>query len=188
MGQFYTNHTIKGPSQQEVADALLGRSAYVTPSLDGCVVVYDELSEEQDAEVISDLGCMLSGQFHAPVLASLMHDDDVLMLFHFHEGELIDEYDSCPGYFDPDADGDPIPIGGDASSLCAAFGGDSPPQLEQILRKPPFDEDSPDQHERHSRIASHLGIPSCVVGIGFSYLESDDPLDGLDRTSLIRTA
>lgn len=187
MGQFYTNHTIKGPSQHEVAASLQGRSTFVSPSSAGCVVVYDQLSESQNTEVICDLGRFLSSRFNCPVIASLMHDDDVLMLFHFKAGELVDEYNSCPGYFDSEADDDPVPSGGDVSQLCEAFHGGSHQRLEAILRKPPFDVDSPDEHERHQLIAENLGLPSWIVGVGYSYIERDEALDGLDRDSLIRT-
>ncbi len=51
MGSFYTNYTLRRPSQQAVAAALAGRSAIVTPAEDGCVVVFDEQSDEQDRAV-----------------------------------------------------------------------------------------------------------------------------------------
>ena len=46
MGNTYTNYTLCGPSQQEIAKALAGRSAIVTPPAHGCVVVFDEQSDE----------------------------------------------------------------------------------------------------------------------------------------------
>jgi hypothetical protein len=78
MGNFYTNHTLRGPSQQAVAVALAGRSAVVAPSQDGCVVVFDEQSDYQDTHAISSLAERLSREFDCPVLAVLNHDDDIL--------------------------------------------------------------------------------------------------------------
>lgn len=47
------------------------RWAIVTPQQDGCVVVFDEQSEEQDSEVITDLSRDLSRELRCPVLALL---------------------------------------------------------------------------------------------------------------------
>ena len=77
MGNFYTNFTLCGPDQQAVATALAGRSAIVTQEQDGCVVVFDERSDEQDQGVITELAARLSREFHWPVLAVLNHDDDI---------------------------------------------------------------------------------------------------------------
>ena len=40
MGSFYTNYTLRGPSQTAVAKALAGSSAMVSPESGGCVVVF----------------------------------------------------------------------------------------------------------------------------------------------------
>lgn len=72
MGNFYTNYTIRGPSQRAVAMALTGRSAIVTPQQDGWVVAFDE----QDMEVIAALARGLSGELRCPVLAVPNHDFD----------------------------------------------------------------------------------------------------------------
>ena len=71
MGNFYSNYTLRGPSQQAVATALAGRSAIVTPEQEGCVVVFDEESDEQNQEIIVELASRLSGQFRCPLLAVL---------------------------------------------------------------------------------------------------------------------
>ena len=121
MGSFYTNFTLRGPSQQAVAALLAGRSAIVTPEQNGYVVVYDEESDDQNHEVISELASQLSQAFRCPLLAVLNHDDDILWYQFYIKGELIDEYDSSPGYFDPSADEPDPPAGGDAQKLCNAF-------------------------------------------------------------------
>jgi hypothetical protein len=48
MGNFYTNYTLKGPSQQAVASVLAGRASIITPDYNGCVMVFDEQSDKQD--------------------------------------------------------------------------------------------------------------------------------------------
>src|SRR5215469_9831706 len=129
MGAFYTNYTLRAPSQQSVADALAGRAAIVTPAQDGCVVVFDEESDEQNGEIIAELASRLSGQFQCPLLAVLNHDDDILLYQLYLSGELVDEYNSTPGYFEGDASGSE---GGDSQKLCAAFGSAAVKEVERI--------------------------------------------------------
>ena len=77
MGNFYTNYTLRGASPQEIVAVLAGRSAIVTPAHDGCVVVFDEESDEQDTGVITLLASRLSRELGCTVLAVLNHDDDI---------------------------------------------------------------------------------------------------------------
>src|SRR6185503_13495471 len=133
MGNFYTNYTLRGPSQQAVAAALAGRSAIVTPAQDGCVVVFDEHSDDQDSAVITELASRLSRDLRCPVLAVLNHDDDIFWYQLYLSGELADEYDSSPGYFDASAEPSG-PADGDAQKLCTAFGSSAVAEVERILR------------------------------------------------------
>ncbi len=124
MGNFYANYTLRGPSQQLVAAAVAGRSAIVTPAQHGCVVVFDEESDEQNPEVIAELASWLSAQLRSPLLAVLNHDDDILWYQLYLSGELVDEYSSAPGYCNTTDEGAAMagPEGGDAKKLCSAFG------------------------------------------------------------------
>ena len=64
MGNFYTNYTLRGPSQAAVATALAGRFAIVTPAQNGCVVVFDEVSDHQDQKVITKLASVVDEPKH----------------------------------------------------------------------------------------------------------------------------
>ena len=186
MGNFYTNYTLRGPSQQSVAKTLTGRSAIVAPARDGYVVVFDEESEQQDQGVINALAARLSREFGCPVLAVLNHDDDLLWYQLHVDGELADEYDSSPGYFDPSAEPSD-PSGGDAHRLCSAFGASNVAEVESVLRKSSFDEDGyVFAVERHTDLFRALGIPSIGVGSGFCYVTTGELPDGLDGDSLVR--
>jgi hypothetical protein len=186
MGNFYTNYTLRGPSQQAVAAALAGRSAIVTPVQDGCVVVFDEQSDDQDSAVITELGSRLSRELRCSVLAVLNHDDDILWFQLYFGGELADEYDSSPGYFDPSAETS-APAGGDAQKLCSAFGTDSVAEVERILRKSAFEEGGyAFAVMRHTDLARALGIPSFGVGAGFRYISDGELPEGLEEESLVR--
>ena len=185
MGNFYTNYTLRGPDQQAVAAALAGRSALVAPVNNGCVTVFDEQSDEQDQEAIAELASGLSRRFRCPVLAVLNHDDDIFCYQLYLSGELTDEYDSCPDYFDPDAEPSG-PVGGDAEKLCSAFGSNLVAEVEHVLRKSGLDEDGYTfEVERHEELARLLGLPVFGVGAGYNYVSQGELPDGLDEDDLI---
>lgn len=187
MGNFYVNYTLRGPSQEAVAKSLAGRSAIVTPEQAGCVVVFDEESDTQNSEVISELGANLSSELNCPVLAVMNHDDDILWYQLYLNGELADEYNSSPGYFDPDAE-HPGPEGGEASKLCLTFGGGDAAEVERILRKSALDEGGyVFAFERHADLVEALGISAFGVCSSFNYITENGELpDGLDEDDLIR--
>lgn len=185
MGNFYMNYTLRGPTRQAVAAALAGRSALVTPAHDGCVVVFDEASDDQDQDVISELAAELSHELGCPVLAVLNHDDDILWYQLYLGGELADEYDSSPGYFDPSAEHSG-PAGGDAEKLCAAFGASKLAEVESILRKPALEAGGYTfALDRHADLARALGIPSFAVGSGFRYISQGELPEGLEEDDLL---
>lgn len=178
MGGFYTNYTLRGPSQNAVASALAGRKAIVSPESSGCVVAYDEKSDDQDGEAIAALASQLSGTLHCPVLAVLDHDDDILWYQLYEDGKLTDEYDSTPGYFDPSAEPS-APAGGDAQRLCRAFGATDVAAVEAILRKSTFDDDGyAFAHERHADLVRALGIPEFAVLQAYASFERGEIPDG----------
>ncbi len=187
MGNFYTNYTLRGPSQQAVIAALAGRSAFVTPAQDGCVVVFDEESDEQNTDAITGLASGLSRELSCAVLAVLNHDDDILWYQLFQNGELADEYDSSPDYFEPSAEPS-APLGGDAQKLCSAFGASAVAEVESILHKSSYDAGGYTfAVDRHADLVLALGIPSFGVGSGFTYISAGEFPEDLDENSLVRT-
>jgi len=187
MGNFYVNYTLRGPSQQAVAAALAGRTTIVTPARDGCLVVFDEQSDEQDTDLIAALAAQLSSDFHCPVLAVLNHDDDILWYSLYEDGERTDEYDSSPGYFDAAA-APSAPAGGDAQRLCAAFRGGNVEAVKGVLRKSSYDEDGYTfAVERHADLVRGLGLPAFGVGTAYASFECDELPEGLSLEDVIRT-
>lgn len=184
MGGFYTNYTLRGPSQKAVAAALAGRKAIVSPERGGCVVAYDKASDDQNMEVITGLGSHLSRNFHCPVLAVLHHDDDVLWYQLFEDGKLTDEYDSTPGYFDPAAEPS-APFGGDAQRLCRAFGASNTAAVESILRKSSDAGGYAFAHERHADLVQALGIPDFAVLNAYASFERGDYPEGLSEKNMM---
>jgi hypothetical protein len=167
VGNFYVNYATRGPDREAVAKSLRSaeRTAFVGPNVDGTTMFFDAESDMQNDEVIKDLGARTSKVLSAPILAVLNHDDDILAYWLFEAGQLVDEYNSCPGYFDGD---DVTPAGGDASRLCAAFGVASrAEQVDEVLRS----EDYVFAFERHSDLAELLKHPSDYVCLGYRYIE-----------------
>lgn len=189
MGNFYTSYTLRGPSQQAVAAALAGRAAIVPPAQDGCVVVFDEESEEQNEEVIGELASRLSGQFNCSLLAVMNHDDSVLRYWLYLSGGLADEYNSAPGYFETEDEDAAMagPEGGDARKLCEAFGANSIEEVDGILRQPSaVDDGYLFQMERHEDLTRALGIPDFGAG-GFEQIDEGELPGGMAEDEWIRT-
>ena len=186
MGGFYTNYTLRGPSQKAVASALAGRKAIVSPESSGCVVAYDEASDDQDGAAIAALASHLSASLHCPVLAVLDHDDDILWYQLYEDGKLTDEYDSTPGYFDPSAEPS-APAGGDAERLCRAFGASDVAAVEAVLRKSSFDADGyAFAHERHADLVRTLGLPEFAVLKAYASFERGEYPEGMSAQDMMR--
>jgi hypothetical protein len=184
MGNYYTNFTVKHGDAQEIAEALsqAGRSAILSPPLNGFVVVYDMACEGQDLAELESVGNLLSSTLGCSVLGVLNHGDDVLLLLVFDRGEVIDEYNSCPDYFvDKEPEG---PVGGNSELLCRVF---SPKanlaELERVLRD---DEEYAFAFERHEAIVNTLGLPGFAVASGYKYIEQGEIPEGIDPSDLLR--
>ena len=180
MGNFYVNYTLRGPSQQDVAAALVGRRARVTPEHNGCVVVFDEESDSQNPAAIVALAAKLSAGLGCPLLAVLNHDDDILWYQLYVQGKLVDEYDSTPGYFDI-REAPSAPEGGDAGRLSETFGGDAT-AVEAVLRGSYVF-----AFGRHAALADALGISDYGVGTSFQSFDFDELPDGLAAEDVLET-
>ncbi|MGI5817831.1 MAG: hypothetical protein ACOX9R_07005 [Armatimonadota bacterium] len=188
MGSFYTNLTLHGPGQHEVAEYLASRNrqVLVSPTVGGVTVVYDALAESQEQRLLANLGRELSAQFDCAALAALNHDDDVLWLQLHLDGRLIDEYNSAPGYFG----GSPSdrPEGGDAQALCEAFEvPDRVPEAERILRREGDYAGYFAASARHKALADSLGIPAGLVTTGYRYLTHGETPEGFSPEDFIHT-
>lgn len=95
MGHFYTNVTLKGPTQDAIARTIAAqpRWALVSPSIGDKTVVYDRAGESQDGSIF-EFAKHLSGELKCIALAVTNHDDSVLFYRLYDAGELIDNYNS----------------------------------------------------------------------------------------------
>ncbi len=185
MGNFYVSLTVRDADPLKVASALKGRAALVTPAFGECVVAVDQACDEQDEDVIRGLTERLSRQLGCVVLTVLNHDDDVLLYWLCDHGEIVDEYDSAPGYFDAEAEPS-SPAGGDAAQLCFLFGSQATDRVDEILQAD--NDEYVFAWERHSALASALGLPPYSVGLSFDYASRGDLPEGLSADQLIRVS
>jgi hypothetical protein len=137
---FYAyNIAIKGPSQAEIASCFeaQGEIGVVTPQENGVAIFSSGNCLMKDR--IEQYARLMSQQFDCPVLAMHNYDDSVLWYQLIADGEILDEYDSCPSYLDfsgreklPNAS-----QGGNAPLLCKTWGVNSDwvPLLDGILRE-----------------------------------------------------
>jgi hypothetical protein len=174
MGLFYSNLAVYRPARPALLGELrrLKRMAFVSPTTAGHTVVFDKATEEQDFDAVEDLGRAVTEALSCSALAAILHDDDVLYLWLFRSGQVVDHYDSSPAYFHPNSEPRP-PVGGDADLLCRAF--DRPNgagRVEELLRADLLLGEGlpgvPGELERHAAIANELGIPGFVAGVCYS--------------------
>jgi hypothetical protein len=115
MGLFCVNFHFRTTDDRALSEALdrRGVTRYrVVPAKSGWTSLYEEQASEQNDGRIRDLAGGLSEDLHVPAIAFLVHDSDIACYWLFDKGQLLDEYNSDPGYFDSDADGPPSPTGG----------------------------------------------------------------------------
>ena len=189
MGAFYGNITLKGPSQSQVVEALRGRRAIVSPSLEDLTVVFDSACDEQDVEEIEELTERLSRELNCAALAILVHDDDVFAYFLFQGGASVDSYNSCPSYFDFDSSDEPAgPEGGNPDLLCAAFAAGNPQEVGAILSRSGDTEGYVFETERHRDLVKALSLPEWTVGNAFERFERGEYPDVLLENQMLRAA
>jgi hypothetical protein len=72
----------------------------VTEPLRGWVSVYERCISDQDEARIKDLAAKLSGGLEAACVAFLLHDSDIACYWLYNDGQLLDEFNSAPDYFE----------------------------------------------------------------------------------------
>lgn len=126
----------------------------------------------QDQERIRAFLKWASSRYGGVALSVLCHDDAVLEVQLFKQGEQISHYNSCPGYFLEDPTDDQMnPVLENAGNFAAEFDAVSEKDLEHILM--------PDAGtylyplDVQSELWRILQLPEYGVGFGFRYAQHD---------------
>ena len=190
MGNFYMNITTRKASSEEIIQYLKSKnlSAFVVKGPESYCTIYEEICDEQDTRHISSLLKEISGLFSCPAIGMLNHDDDILAYELWLNGEKVDEYDSCPGYFEGDEDR-MNPEGGDAELISELMGnGSNHKDIEVALTlSGSGDDDFVFAIDRHQALAKAVGLPSHTVGYGFRYLSEGEIPEGIKPEDILRT-
>lgn len=170
MGNFYTNVVVRGPGEDDVVSALesLRRSCYVVAT-DGFVFVYDEEADEQREGVVESLALTLATRLTCPSLASLNHDDNLLLLWLYDANGAESRYGRGIMF---DDGGQPKSRKAFAEEIRRDFGtspSDHPPpppwqQIMRVLLPGSF------VVVEHQRILEMSGIPASLGTLGYGYV------------------
>src|SRR5439155_4153943 len=101
MGAHYRTLQIKGENRDAVIAAVesLVRAhngkSLIGPEINGWTGIYLDDSAPTEAFAVA-----LARQLNASVLDLMVHDSDIFIYNFYREDQLIDEYSSCPDYFE----------------------------------------------------------------------------------------
>ena len=150
----------------------MGRTAMITPAQQGSVVVFDALSESQDPDEIERLGAALAHELIVPVVAILIHDDDMMMLWVCMPRKVTASYGKT---FD-------APV--TAYALSVALGNRLlAPALFLALANPFYIF----QSARHRKIVRISGLNTWAVSTGYDYLSQNEFPEGLTSDMLLKS-
>jgi hypothetical protein len=187
MGWSYTHLALFGPNQRQVAAELTDREAAISPTVNGFTLVADQSFESHERGQIAKLAVELSRKLSCPAITVFEFDDDVLCYQLIEAGQILDEYNSAPDYFDLAAKHarSRSPQGGDASRLCAALRcQEACQQVNVILHQ--LDLELP-ASERHKKLAGVLRMPTFSVGFDFNALQEGELPEGLAEFDVVFT-
>jgi len=178
MGAFIVNINVRTNDRQAVESQLANLNAWVTGAKDGWITVYEEKASTQDDRWIRQLSERLSATLDVPVIAFLVHDSDVLCYWLFDAGAQVDEFNSCPDYFDDDAADDSSSTGQPGVLLAYCIPGTQLAAVEEVL------------HAKHhvfaeehlANLADLLGIDQARAMTNYSYLGDEQDPSELDAT------
>lgn len=109
MGLFCVNLHFRATDDKALSAALNRRGVTqyrIFPAENGWTSLYEEEASWQDEARIRVLAGGLSKDLHVAAVAFTVHDSDIACYWLFDDGRLLDQYNSCPDYFDDDATDD----------------------------------------------------------------------------------
>jgi hypothetical protein len=177
MGSFYVSVCVSDLSATQLEQWLEQQpfASYFGPTEDNWTCLVSEPLDKQDQKVIDAFGFILTGGAQRKAVAVLNHDDDILTVDVYEDGQRSGSYNSCPGYFKRD------PSPEDLKPRLAspeAFARMRPLlESDQIVRAL-TDTATTDPWDIHSALVSLLGLPHYSIGMGFRYVaRGESPAD-----------
>src|SRR5689334_19428419 len=101
MGAFYESIHVRTENSAAVQKALeriakeVDCKFLIGPAINGWISVFPSESEQTDRISVDIAKCLPDDILHL-----IVHDDDIFSYFFYRDGRLIDQYNSCPDYFD----------------------------------------------------------------------------------------
>lgn len=181
MGNFYCNISVKTRARAALIKCLAAdkRAAFVSPLIDGMVVVYDRECDEQDLGAIDRLCQTLSAQLDTSVLAVLNHDDEYLLFEGYDDGKRVVSLRTAD-----ENKPNTVEIRSQFLDFAwNAFSGSGLSQKIKNLRKSLwrdsgksaalglFEQSWNFQVELHQQLVEALGLPYITVGFGYRHLK-----------------
>jgi hypothetical protein len=210
MGSFYDNIHVRTNDRTAVEHAWQayweGRDdaswAWVSPAYNGWVTLFDWRCDQQDVDVLTDLGAHISRALDAVVLAFQLQDSDLAEYWLFNHGTELDHYTSNNEYFagyaespevtpdtgvysgfGPDVKAgypfeEDLSDGGNTEMLKSLTNTDATDiELEAILRTPAEIAD-----DILTALASSIGINDVWASLGYYYLATEgDTITAFDQ-------
>lgn len=175
MSTNYTNITLYGVSQAEVADwcAANGVMGYISPTVDDVTVLYENTLAEhthlpQPLEALLARAASMSAALMAPALVAVVAQDHMYMYVLYLDGHMLDSYMSYT---------DKPPVNGRPEVLVRTFDAeDEAARVAAALRR----ELVTSAAERHMELMDALALPPMMVDMGFAYLEEGEKPYGVE--------
>lgn len=211
MGSFYVNITANTAAKEAVNFLKSkGSSVYVMPTDEHQCVIYEEKCDTQDIDYMYELLQALTAEQNCTALGVLNHDDDMLYLTLWnngeHKAELTVGYDIEEMDMNYELDEEGVPIGwheeteeektikkqrqqqqAEKMSQALATSFNMLNNQADILKA--LSEDFVFVSELHEQLFNVLGLPEQSVGLGYNYIASMQPEEklhyGLDLMQLM---
>lgn len=136
MGLFCVNFHFRTEDQSALAASLKKRKIAnhrILPAKNGWISLLEERASDQDDRRIRQLAGDISKDLKSPAIAFMVHDSDIACYWLYDRGRLLDEFNSCPDYFDDDGGGGSPACGNPKELLRFCLPGTSEVQLAEIL-------------------------------------------------------
>src|SRR5262245_24021686 len=99
MGRFCVNMHFRSTDDKALTAAVKKRgvtASRVLPAKGGWTTLYEEEASHQDDRRIRELTGGLSRDLKVAAIAFMVHDSDIACYWLYEDGQLLDEYNSCP--------------------------------------------------------------------------------------------